>query len=122
MLKVCRIALVALALLSTTFVSTPAIAGMVATPKAAEAGKVDKDLAILKAAAAKAGMSGASVEVALTLLTPEARTVAVAHLMVAESAGNALGIVAILAGVVVVGVIVLSELLWNHGYLTNYLP
>ncbi|MEK7467474.1 MAG: hypothetical protein AAB074_08675 [Planctomycetota bacterium] len=122
MLKVCRVALVAMALLSTTLMTAPVQAGMVTTPKAPATSQADVEVAILKAAAERAGMSGSQVAAAAMLLKAETRTMVVAHMMAMENAGNALGIVAIAAGVVVAGVIVLSELLWDHGYLTSYNP
>ena len=122
MLKVCRVALVALALLTTTLLSGPAMAGMVATPKAPDAGKAETDTAILKSALQQAGLAPVSADSLIAQLSPEAQTLTVAHLMASQSAGNAVGIVGIAAGVIIVIVIVLSELLWSHGYLTNYDP
>ena len=122
MLKVCRVALVAMALLSTTLFTVPAQAGMVPTPKAPPTSKADVEMAILKAAAERAGISGAQVVTAAMMLPAEARTLAVAHIMATEKAGNALGICAIAAGVVAAGIIILSEMLWDHGYLTSYAP
>lgn len=122
MLKVCRIALVTMALLSTILFVGPVQAGMVETPKAPATSKADVEVAILKSAAERAGMDGARVAAAASLLPAEARATAVAHVMATENAGNALGIVAICAGVVAVGVVVLSEMLWGHSWLTSYAP
>ncbi|MCC6740188.1 MAG: hypothetical protein IT452_14170 [Planctomycetia bacterium] len=122
MLKVCRIALVTVALLSTILFVGPVQAGMVETPKATPASKADVEVAILKSAAERAGMDGARVAAAASLMSVEARATAVAHVMATENAGNALGIVAICAGVVAVGVVVLSEMLWGHSWLTSYAP
>lgn len=120
MLKACRFALIVLALLSTTLFTSPAQAGMVATPKATPVSKAEADAAILKAAAERAGLDGNRVAISAMLLAPEARSLAVAHVMAAEAGGNAIAIVAIIAAVVVGGVCVLSEIFWDHGYLTNY--
>lgn len=122
MLKVCRIALVTMAMLSTTVFTGPAQAGLVSTPKAPATSKADVEVAILKAAAERAGLQGAQVAAAATMLSSEARSMAVAHVMATENAGNALGVVAICAGVIAVGIVVLSEMLWDHGFLTSYLP
>ena len=122
MLKVCRVALVAMALLSTILFTGPAQAGMVPTPKATPTSKAEVEVAILKAAAERVGMPGAQVAAAATLLSNEERTTLVAHMMAMENAGNALGIALGAAAVVAAGVIILSELLWDHGYLTSYNP
>lgn len=122
MLKVCRIALVTMALLSTILFVGPVQAGMVETPKAPAASKADVEVAILKSAAERSGLDGARVAAAASLMSAEARATAVAHVMATENAGNALGIVAICAGVVAVGVVVLSEMLWGHSWLTSYAP
>lgn len=122
MLKVCRIALVMLALVSTTLFSTPAQAGMVATPKAPPATKADAEVAILKAAAERAGLNANDVATAARFASPELRSMAVAHVMAAENAGNAIAIVAIIAAAVVGTVCILSEVFWDHGFLTSYQP
>ena len=62
MLKVCRVALVALALLTTTLFSGPAMAGMVATPKAPSTGRAETNTAFLRSALQQAGMSSGPVE------------------------------------------------------------
>jgi hypothetical protein len=122
MLKVCRVALVTMALLGTTLFTSPAQAGMIPTPKAPVTSKADVEVAILKSIAERAGAPAAQVEAAAKLMNPEARTIAVGHMLAMDHAGNALGICAIAAGVVIAGVVVISELLWDHGYLTNYQP
>ena len=121
MLKSCRIALVALALLATTLFSGPARAGMVPTPKATPESRAQAEAAILKAAAQRAGLDGDRVAASALMISPEFRSIAAAHVMAAQNAGNIIGILAIIAVVVVGGVAILSEVFWDHGYLTSFL-
>ncbi|MBI2920270.1 MAG: hypothetical protein HYY18_04195 [Planctomycetes bacterium] len=125
MLKVLRVALVALGMLSTMLLASPAFAGMVATPEpkaAPEELQTVQDGAILKDLAARAGLSGDAVEKVLSQIPAEQRGALAAHAVSMEHAGNLLGAVALVAGVIIVGVIVLSEMFWDDSNLTKYNP
>jgi len=125
MLKVLRVALVALATLSTTMLSAPAFAGMVATPPSQatpeELAAVQQE-AILKLAAAQSGIDVAVVEKAIAALPDDARAAAAAGVISAQSAGNLLGVAALVVGVILAGVVILSEMLWEKGHLSKYNP
>jgi len=123
MLKVFRVALVTLAAMSTVVLSGPAQAGMVETPKAvAQDAQAQADFEVLKSALATTGVSPEQADRAIRALPQDLRTAMAAHVLHAGHGGNIVGVAAIAAGVVVVGAIILSEMLWDHGYLGNYNP
>lgn len=110
MFKALRSSLVAVALLSTVILSTPAFAGMVSTPKQAAA-DAQREAAkeLLKARLTESGLNGASCEEQLNKLSTEDLTVLAGHVQATRNAGGVGIAIAVAAAVVVIVVVVVLE-------------